>query len=44
MGQGIQGNRGSDADDGYPRKARLVLDAAVLKDTMVLEYEWPADR
>jgi ribosome-associated toxin RatA of RatAB toxin-antitoxin module len=34
-----------DADDeGYPRKARLVLDAAVLKDTMVLEYEWPADR
>jgi ribosome-associated toxin RatA of RatAB toxin-antitoxin module len=29
---------------GYPRTARLVLDAAVLKDTMVLEYEWPADR
>ncbi|MET0901000.1 MAG: SRPBCC family protein [Mycobacterium sp.] len=33
----------SDAD-GFPRTARLVLDAAVLKDTMVLEYEWPADR
>ena len=34
-----------DADDeGYPRKARLVLDAAVLKDTMVLAYTWPADR
>ena len=33
-----------DDADGYPRKARLVLDAAVLKDTMVLEYEWPADR
>jgi ribosome-associated toxin RatA of RatAB toxin-antitoxin module len=33
----------SDAD-GYPSKARLVLDAAVLKDTMVLAYEWPADR
>lgn len=34
-----------DADaDGYPKTARLVLDAAVLKDTMVLEYEWPADR
>jgi ribosome-associated toxin RatA of RatAB toxin-antitoxin module len=33
----------SDAD-GLPSKARLVLDAAVLKDTMVLEYEWPADR
>ncbi|WP_197379773.1 SRPBCC family protein [Mycolicibacterium mengxianglii] len=31
-------------DDGYPKTARLVLDAAVLKDTMVLEYEWPADR
>ncbi|WP_099025021.1 SRPBCC family protein [Mycolicibacterium palauense] len=30
--------------DGNPRTARLVLDAAVLKDTMVLEYEWPADR
>jgi ribosome-associated toxin RatA of RatAB toxin-antitoxin module len=34
-----------DADDaGFPRTARLVLDAAVLKDTMVLAYEWPADR
>ena len=31
-------------DDGYPRTARLVLDAAVLKDAMVLEYSWPADR
>ena len=31
-------------DQGYPRTARLVLDAAVLKDTMVLSYEWPADR
>jgi ribosome-associated toxin RatA of RatAB toxin-antitoxin module len=35
----------SDADaEGYPKVARLVLDAAVLKDTMVLEYDWPADR
>jgi ribosome-associated toxin RatA of RatAB toxin-antitoxin module len=34
-----------DADDeGFPKTARLVLDAAVLKDTMVLEYDWPADR
>jgi ribosome-associated toxin RatA of RatAB toxin-antitoxin module len=32
----------SDAE-GYPKTARLVLDAAVLKDTMVLEYEWAAD-
>jgi ribosome-associated toxin RatA of RatAB toxin-antitoxin module len=29
--------------DGNPKKARLVLDAAVLKDTMVLDYQWPAD-
>lgn len=29
---------------GYPTVARLVLDAAVLSDTMVLRYEWPADR
>ena len=34
-----------DTDDGgNPHTARLVLDAAVLKDTMVLEYDWPADR
>ncbi|UXA16244.1 SRPBCC family protein [Mycobacterium sp. SMC-4] len=31
-------------DDGYPKVARLVLDAAVLKDTMVLSYRWPVDR
>jgi ribosome-associated toxin RatA of RatAB toxin-antitoxin module len=31
-------------DDGYPKTARLVLDAAVLKDTMVLSYDWPPDR
>ncbi|MBB2992541.1 ribosome-associated toxin RatA of RatAB toxin-antitoxin module [Mycolicibacterium iranicum] len=34
-----------EADEaGYPKKARIVLDAAVLKDTMVLAYEWPAER
>jgi ribosome-associated toxin RatA of RatAB toxin-antitoxin module len=34
-----------DADPaGNPKTARLVLDAAVLKDTMVLSYQWPADR
>ena len=27
--------------EGYPKTARLVLDAAVLKDTMVLAYDWP---
>jgi ribosome-associated toxin RatA of RatAB toxin-antitoxin module len=30
--------------DGYPKTAKLVLDAAVLRDTMVLAYDWPADR
>ena len=30
--------------EGYPLLARLVLEAAVLKDTMVLKYDWPADR
>ncbi|MBX7453167.1 SRPBCC family protein [Mycolicibacterium sp. 3033] len=30
-------------DEGYPLVARLVLDAAVLKDAMVLAYRWPAD-
>lgn len=30
-------------DQGYPKVARLVLDATVLKDTMVLAYRWPAD-
>jgi len=30
--------------EGYPLLARLVLDATVLKDTMVLKYDWPPDR
>lgn len=30
--------------EGNPKVARLVLEAAVLKDTMVLKYEWPTDR
>lgn len=30
-------------EEGYPKTARLVLDAAVLKDTMVLSYDWPPD-
>jgi ribosome-associated toxin RatA of RatAB toxin-antitoxin module len=33
-----------DDGTGNPKTARLVLDAAVLKDTMVLSYDWPADR
>lgn len=31
-------------DEGYPLVARLVLEAAVISDTMVLKYDWPADR
>lgn len=30
--------------EGYPRVARLVLEAAVLRDTMVLAYDWAPDR
>lgn len=30
--------------DGYPKVARFVLDAAVLKDTMVFDYTWSKDR
>jgi ribosome-associated toxin RatA of RatAB toxin-antitoxin module len=30
-------------EEGYPMVARLVLDAAVLKDSMVLAYQWPDD-
>ena len=30
--------------EGYPKVARMVLDATVLKDTLVLSYEWPKDR
>jgi len=29
---------------GNPKVARLVMDATVLKDTMLLSYEWPKDR
>jgi ribosome-associated toxin RatA of RatAB toxin-antitoxin module len=30
--------------EGYPKVARMVLDTTVLKDTMVLSYDWPPDR
>ena len=30
--------------DGNPKVARLVLDTSVLKDTLVLSYQWPKDR
>ncbi|HET9875292.1 MAG TPA: SRPBCC family protein [Mycobacterium sp.] len=30
--------------DGYVKVARFVMDAAVLKDTLVFSYDWPADR
>lgn len=31
-------------DEGYPKVARMVLDTAILKDTLVFSYDWPADR
>ena len=30
-------------DDGYPKTVRFVMDAGVIKDTMVMSYRWPAD-
>ncbi|EUA23938.1 polyketide cyclase / dehydrase and lipid transport family protein [Mycobacterium xenopi 4042] len=27
--------------EGYPKVARFVMDAAVLKDTLVFSYDWP---
>ncbi|MGH3563687.1 MAG: SRPBCC family protein [Mycobacterium sp.] len=30
--------------DGYVKVARFVMDAAVLKDTLVFSYDWPDDR
>jgi len=30
--------------DGNPKVARFVMDAAVLKDTLVFSYKWPKDR
>jgi ribosome-associated toxin RatA of RatAB toxin-antitoxin module len=31
-------------DQGYPKVARMVLDTAILKDTLVFSYDWPKDR
>jgi ribosome-associated toxin RatA of RatAB toxin-antitoxin module len=31
-------------DDGYPKVVRFVMDAGVIKDTLVMSYQWPADR
>lgn len=30
--------------DGYPKVVRFVMDAGVIKDTLVMAYEWPKDR
>jgi ribosome-associated toxin RatA of RatAB toxin-antitoxin module len=27
--------------DGYPKTVRFVMDAGVIKDTLVMAYEWP---
>lgn len=31
-------------DAGHPKVARIVMDAAIVKDTLVMSYEWSADR
>jgi ribosome-associated toxin RatA of RatAB toxin-antitoxin module len=31
-------------DDGYPKLARMLMDAGIFKDTLIMAYEWPADR
>lgn len=30
--------------DGRPKTVRFVMDAGVIKDTMVMSYKWPKDR
>jgi len=30
--------------DGYPKVVRFVMDAGVIKDTLVMCYQWPEDR
>lgn len=31
-------------DEGYPKKARMLMDAGIFKDTLIMDYQWPADR
>lgn len=31
-------------DEGYPKRARMLMDAAIFKDTLIMSYEWPEDR
>ncbi|OBK18549.1 SRPBCC family protein [Mycobacterium asiaticum] len=31
-------------DDGYPKKARMLMDATIFKDTLIMNYQWPDDR
>jgi ribosome-associated toxin RatA of RatAB toxin-antitoxin module len=28
---------------GYPKRARMLMDANIFKDTLVMAYQWPAD-
>jgi ribosome-associated toxin RatA of RatAB toxin-antitoxin module len=30
--------------DGYPKVVRFVMDAGIIKDTLVMSYQWPKDR
>lgn len=31
-------------DDGYAKKACMLMDATIFRDTLIMNYEWPADR
>ncbi|BDB42057.1 MULTISPECIES: SRPBCC family protein [Mycobacterium] len=30
--------------DGYAKKARMLMDATIFRDTLIMNYQWPADR
>ncbi len=31
-------------DEGYPQRARMLMDATIFRDTLIMAYRWPADR
>ncbi|ETW23568.1 SRPBCC family protein [Mycobacterium gastri] len=31
-------------DEGYPQRARMLMDATIFRDTLIMAYQWPADR
>ncbi|RFD24830.1 cyclase [Mycobacterium uberis] len=30
-------------DENYPKRVRMLMDATIFKDTLIMSYEWPAD-